>query len=58
MASSIIRKSGIVLARLVGVVAIAGIAALMLLPKTVRIERSAVVSAAPNAVFAVLSSPQ
>jgi hypothetical protein len=34
------------------------IAALTLLPKTVHIERSAVVSAAPNSVFAALSSPK
>jgi Polyketide cyclase / dehydrase and lipid transport len=58
MASSIIRKSGIVLASLVGVAAVGGIAALTLLPKTVHIERSAVVSAAPNTVFAALSSPK
>jgi hypothetical protein len=58
MASSISRKSGVVLASLVGVAAVGGTTALTLLPKAVHIERSAVVAAAPKAVFAALSSPK
>jgi hypothetical protein len=57
MASSIIRKAGLVAASLGGVAAIGAAAALTVLPKTVHIERSAVVSTTPNIVFAALSSP-
>jgi hypothetical protein len=57
MANSIIRKAGLVAASLAGVMTIGAVAALTLLPKTIHIERSAVVSAAPNIVFSALSSP-
>jgi Polyketide cyclase / dehydrase and lipid transport len=57
MATSIIRKSGLVAASLASVVTIGAVAVLTLLPKTIHIERSAVISATPNVVFAALSSP-
>jgi hypothetical protein len=57
MSSSITRKAGLVTASVVGVIAIVGVAALAL-PRTVHIERSNVVAAAPGAVFAALASPK
>jgi hypothetical protein len=57
MASSIIRKAGLVAASLTDLMTIGVVAALTLLPKTIHTERSAVVSAAPNMGFAALSSP-
>jgi Polyketide cyclase / dehydrase and lipid transport len=58
MASSVIRKVGVALAGLSGLAMIGALATLTFLPRTVHIERSAVISAAPNAVYAALSSPQ
>jgi hypothetical protein len=58
MASSIIRKVGLVAAGLVSITAIGSLASLALLPKTIHVERSAVISAAPKVVFAALSSPK
>jgi uncharacterized protein YndB with AHSA1/START domain len=53
MANGKIKKAGLVLAGALTV----GIAATFTLPKTVHIERSALVSASPEAVFTALASP-
>jgi uncharacterized protein YndB with AHSA1/START domain len=53
MANGKIKKLGLVLAGFIAV----GVAATFTLPKTVHIERSAVLSASPEAVFTALASP-
>jgi uncharacterized protein YndB with AHSA1/START domain len=53
MANSMIKKSAIVLSTVLTV----GVGLSFTLPKTVHIERSSLVAASPEAVFAALSSP-